>query len=335
MNNKTLHKTRLLLTAWYVLITFCVSVLFSLFIYVGISSQLQQVSKMMKYRKENPQVFLQMPQPPFPEPNISSTQNNIGVVLLSVNIFIVFIATGAGYILAGKSLKPVQKMMEEQHRFISDASHELRAPLTALRTELEVATMKENINEETKKILQSNLEEVLHLQDLSNDLLELNEYKQNKSSKPFVKSSLLDITEQAIDQIIPQAKKKHITIDNQIQDIQISGDKTSLIRLLVILFDNAVKYSMEETRVTLRSRTENKKIDIEVTDQGIGMNTLQTKHIFDRFYRGDPSRSRHDVQGYGLGLSIAKQIVEFHTGSITVQSQVGKGSTFTVSLRLV
>lgn len=335
MKNNMLQKTRYILTGWYVLITMLVSVIFSLVIYFGISAQLKDIPRFIEYSKQNPQFFAQIPKPPFPDPtdvNPKVIEKRIRTTLIVVNVVLVFISAGVGYLLAGKSLKPVKEMVDEQSRFVSDASHELRAPITAIRTELEVASMNDHISEDAQKILKSNLEEIIHLQDLANDLLELNCYEEQEYSAHFTKNSLLDVSEQAISNVIPLAKEKHITIDNQFQDINVLGDKSSLVRLLTILLENAVKYSGNDKTISLNSEIHKGQVLLRLTDQGIGISDKDKRHIFDRFFRADQSRSRHSVSGYGLGLAIAKLIIQKHSGQILVESTPGKGSTFIISL---
>jgi two-component system sensor histidine kinase SenX3 len=126
------------------------------------------------------------------------------------------------------------------------------------------------------------------------------------------------------------AKKKHITILSHVKSYKVLGNNDELINLFVILLDNAVKYSPEKTQITLSSKTIGRTIYIMIKDQGIGIDQKDTEKIFERFYRTDMSRQRSDIGGYGLGLSIAKQIVSQHKGSISVTSTVKKGSVFTI-----
>lgn len=334
-----LQRTRYLLTGWYIFVTLSVSVVFSLFIYMRVSRPLRDISRLSELSTRDPStnVSFPRPQPQFPLPTDVTPEmivTRVRTHLIVVNIILMFVSTIGGYFLAGKSLQPVQEMIDEQNRFISDASHELRAPITAIRTELEVTSMDKHLGSVAQKVLKSNLDEIIHLQNLANDLLELNMYEKKKSAVHFSQCNLLDISERAIISVIPLLKERNSTIDNQLEDVSVWGDKLSLIRLFTILLENAAKYSDSHTVISLRSKHMKENVSIEVIDQGIGISETDKKHIFDRFYRADKARSRNKSSGYGLGLAIACLIVKKHSGKITVTSNPEKGSTFTVFLPL-
>ncbi len=329
------QRTRYILTGWYVLITLVVSIIFSVFIYIGVSIPIRKFSRIEEFRKQNPQLMTQMLEPPFSDSNNVTPETLLGrirITLILVNGALFLVSGVAGYILAGKSLKPVEMMVDEQSRFISDASHELRAPITVIRTGLEVASMNKEIGQEANKVLKSSLTEIIQLQNLANDLLELNKYERSKYIVHFTQNSLLDISEKAITNVAPILQQKHIAVDNQFQDIKIYGEKLSLIRLLTILLENAAKYSDSNKVISLHSKISKNTILLKVVDQGVGITKEEQKFVFDRFYRTDRSRSRHGITGYGLGLAIARLIVQKHNGQISVESLLSQGSTFTVSL---
>ena len=334
-----LQRTRYILTGWYVLITLSVSIVFSVFIYTGVSRPLKDFSRLSELNKQNSVLTTPFPppKPPLPFPTDVTPEMieaRVRTLLILVNIVLVFVSAGTGYFLAGKSLQPVKKILGEQNQFISDASHELRAPLTAIRTDLEVTLMNKQLDKEAQRVLRSNLNEVIYLQNLANDLLELNRYENEKNALHFTPNSLLDISERAITGVLPLLKEKQVTVDNQIQDSKVWGDKSSLVRLCTILLENAIKYSDARKIIALHSKLEGSNLIVKVVDQGIGIDEEDKKRIFDRFYRADKARSRYETPGYGLGLAIASLIVQKHAGHISVKSTFGKGSTFTVSLPL-
>ena len=111
-----------------------------------------------------------------------------------------------------------------------------------------------------------------------------------------------------------------------------SGDHLSLREALVTILDNAVKYSLDKSEVNVTAAKKQGNVEIKIADHGIGIKAADQPYIFDRFYRADTARSKHHADGYGLGLAIAKNIVEMHGGRITVSSRPGKGSVFTVAL---
>ena len=126
------------------------------------------------------------------------------------------------------------------------------------------------------------------------------------------------------------AKKKNISIAAKIPKTKIAGDKRALTELFTVLLDNAIKYSPNKKEVSITARKYDSKVQISVKDNGIGIKKEDLPHIFDRFYRADKSRTKQVVKGYGLGLSIAKRIVSTHNGTITVESEEGKGSAFII-----
>jgi signal transduction histidine kinase len=239
----------------------------------------------------------------------------------------------AGYMLAGRTLNPIADMVDEQNRFITDASHELRTPLTSLKAEIEVNLRDPNLSlDQTKSILKSNLEEVNSLQVLSDGLIRLTQYQQGQNELSFTTVQLSIVIKEAIRKVTNAAKTKHITITNDIRSVNLEGNQTSLTELFVIFLDNAIKYSPKQKTIHLTGKKNNGHIIIEITDQGIGIDEKDIPHLFDRFYRADKSRTKNAAPGYGLGLAIAKQIVDQHNGTIRVTSQLKKGTTFTIEL---
>lgn len=236
------------------------------------------------------------------------------------------------YFLARRTLKPIEESHNALERFTADASHELRTPITAMQSEIEVALMDPKLTlGKAKQQLQSNLEELAKLTALSEGLLKLAQLKDFKLSDKQVQID--SIINEAITRIKPLAKSKNIVINSKVEDgLTVTGDKPSLIEALTIILDNAVKYSPAKTEITITAHKNQKNVDIVVEDNGIGIKATELTHIFDRFYRADAARSKQGADGYGVGLAIAKTITELHHGKITVVSKPGKGSTFTIHL---
>jgi len=321
------------LTGWYLAIIMMMSIGFSLFLYRLYDTELTQ-----GIRRQD--IFFNeiIPQglPGFNE--FRRTQFLEGEKRLKSNLalfnLIVFVAGGAAsYVFARRTLKPIGEAFEAQSRFTADASHELRTPLTAMQTEIEVALRDGDLTKaDAEALLQSNLEEVGKLKALSDGLLKLARDEGSRDS--WKKLHLKALIAEALKSTLPLASKKSIEVINQVDDFQIQGDKTSLVELLVILLDNAIKYSEPSTKIKLTTRKQSQFVSLAVIDHGQGINPYDLPHIFDRFYRADLSRSKEKTNGYGLGLSIAKKIVDVHGGKIEAKSIVGKGSTFIVKLPL-
>jgi two-component system, OmpR family, sensor histidine kinase CiaH len=235
--------------------------------------------------------------------------------------------------LAGRTLKPIADMVDEQNRFISDSSHELRTPLTSLKSAMEVSMRDKKLNiKDAKTLISESIEEVNKLQSLSDSLLQLAQYQKPKTTIEFTKISLNEVVTSAMHKIEPLAKNKSITIQLNSPQITIKGNAYGLIDLCVIILDNAIKYSPNDGKISITTLEKDGVASISIRDEGQGIAQKDIPHIFDRFYRTDSARSKHSTNGYGLGLSIAKKIVETHNGSIHVVSKIGSGSTFTVKL---
>ena len=248
------------------------------------------------------------------------------------NIVIIGLGAVGSYWFARRTLEPIDGAMERQGQFISDASHELRTPLTAMMTETEVGLRDPNLTiDEAKQLLASNLEEAKRLSGLTTNLLELSNGRQHELVLAPV--GLAEVASRAAQQVEPARAKRDTVITNTIAGQRVLGDAHRLEELLVILFDNAIKYSDKKAQITLAAKKHGRTVSLTVRDNGGGITPVDLPHIFDRFYRADASRSTQHIDGHGLGLSIARQIVEAHGGQITAASKVGQGTTFTVKLQ--
>ncbi len=330
------QSARIKLTAWYLLIIMLISIAFSVAIYEVLTSELDRVERIQRLRQERQipmEITPRIPRQPAIDPEvIMETKNRLIEILILINMGILGVSAISGYFLAGRTLRQIKEMVDEQSRFITDASHELRTPLTSLKSEIEVNLRDEDLDlKQAKKILQSNLEEVNNLQYLSDNLIKFTQY-QNKEKPNFAEVNLREISEEAKRKVSNLAKKKNIIIKNQIKNLSLKGDRQSLLELFVIFLDNAIKYSPKEKTVILTSKKIDGLVEIQIIDQGIGIDAGDIPYLFNRFFRVDKSRLRLETGGYGLGLSIAKQIVDEHKGSIKVDSQLDKGTTFFVQL---
>lgn len=335
-----LNKARLKLTAWYLVIIFFISGLFSVAFYQVSTREIQRiVLRTQMIQEEQSGRFNRVLLPPlgFGGPSIEeleAVKQRLLMNLILINGVILVIAGGAAYFLAGRTLMPIKLMVDEQNKFISNSSHELRTPLSTLRAEMESSLLEKHISDKkARQLINSNLEEIGKLQGLSNKLLQLAKLHNPAPTRYEEQISLQEIIESTIKQVKTLTDKKQIKFDISVEDAVVQGEKDSLRELFVILLDNALKYSPQESKISLVSKMNDDEVKILVKDQGIGISEEDQEHIFERFYRSDKSRFQAD--GFGLGLSIAKQIVEKHNGSIKVVSKVGNGSTFTVSLPLV
>ena len=331
------QKARLKLTAWYLLIILLVCFILSAEIFRVQMSEVNRFARAQRVRLENQfPLDPSVPRTQFAiDPDlVAETQARLLINLLVLDGVIIVISGVFGYFLAGKTLYPIKAMLEEQKRFVSDSSHELRTPLTSLKSAMEVALMDKNLSlDEAKKLIEENIEDINRLQKLSDSLIQLT--KEEKVSTKHLnaeKLSTSSLIKASIAQIKPQAKIKKIQIKQNIKNASLKGDKDKIINLLVILLDNAVKYSPENSTITIKTWKTKNFAYFSVKDLGIGIAKKDLPHIFDRFYRADTSRSNNKTPGYGLGLSIAKMIAEDHKGSISVKNNAEHGTIFLVRL---
>jgi signal transduction histidine kinase len=264
---------------------------------------------------------------------IEDTRKRILYRLLIVNGGILIVAGGLGYLLAGRTLNPIAEMVEEQHRFVSDASHELKTPLTSIKTAMEVFLRdKRHTLADASDLIKDSIKDIDKLAQLSESLLRLAHQEGQPSLSLLRDIQLDDVIGDALKRTMPLAKKKQIGVVVGDMKATVSGTRDSLTEVFVILLDNAVKYSPKGSEVSVSGIRRNGMYQISVRDQGMGISVIDQKHIFDRFYRADNARTGGESGGYGLGLSIARKIITEHKGTITVSSREGEGSEFIVTL---
>lgn len=320
-------KARLKLTGWYLFIIMLVSSFFSLGIYQILTREMERGLRTQALR------FIPRERFGFDETILAEVKQRIALNLILVNGGILLFSGFASYFLADKTLKPIEKAMEEQKRFVGDASHELKTPLTSLKTEIEVALRDKKLDlKDAKQLLISNLEEVDKMQSLADYLLLLSRYEDGSKKLDFKEVNLAEVARKAIEGLKCPAKERGIAIEVKLKDAAIRGNALSLIQLASILIDNAVKYNRRGGTVIVKTAKIGSRAILSVKDTGVGIKALDIPYIFNRFYRADSSRSKVNVDGYGLGLSIAKSIAHLHGGKIEVESEPAKGSTFSVTI---
>jgi signal transduction histidine kinase len=330
-------KARLKLTFWYVLIIMIVSLSFSVLAFRGLEFEIGRGLRI--------QAFKFVPRPNYDgnheimilprEDNdiFEEVKRRVLMRLVLINVGILLLSGLAAYFLAGKTLSPIEEMLEDQKRFVADASHELRTPLTAMKTEIEVGLRDKKVDLTTaKNLLKSNLEEIDKMQSLSNYLLTLSRYQNHDVKTGFKKVSTKEMIETALKNVTHLARNKKIKFNTKIDASNIHGDLMSLVQLCTILIDNAVKYSRDNGIVNIYATRVNNLVRIEIEDHGVGIKASEIPYIFNRFYRADSSRSKIKVDGFGLGLSIAQSIVDLHHGKIEVESEIEKGTKISIYL---
>lgn len=243
-------------------------------------------------------------------------------------------AAGIGYVLSGGAMKPVREAYEKQRQFAADASHELRTPLAVVLASADLLRSDPSITSPfLKQVIEDVRDEVKKMTKLVSDLLTVARTDGKANQMRLVRMDLVSAVQQTVRIMRPFAEKKDIVIDEELpKRVEIHADEQKIRQLILILVDNAVKYTPEHGRISVCVQEDRGSVKLSVSDTGIGIAPEHQERIFERFYRVDKARSRR-MGGNGLGLAIAREIVEAHGGSIAVESEPGKGTTFHIRLK--
>lgn len=249
----------------------------------------------------------------------------VSVVML---VFIFFISS----FLTKRSIQPIKEAFDKQKQFISDASHELKTPLAVIHTNVDVLLA--NTENQDTKWLNYIKAEVGRMSHLTNDLLYLTQMDSAEDHQMMKTNFDLSARiEQMLLGLEVVAFEKNIELKyNLLPEAMIYGNPEQLSQVMMILVDNAIKYTPEHGEINLTLTRSTHHTVVTLSNTGMGIATEDLPHVFDRFYRVDKVRSR-DSNSYGLGLAIAKSIVEQHGGKISCESVPGGWTTFVVKLR--
>lgn len=310
------------LTTWYLGILVAVSLLFSIVIY-GIATREITARIDIVQSRFGPEYLLSR------DDQIHQAEANLILALTITNVSIWIIGGFGSYYLARRMLQPIEEAHEAQSRFVSDASHELRTPLASMKTELEVALRDTSLSKkEARELLTSNLEEVNKLSELSSTLLKL--AKLDTSNIKSERVPLQSTIQTAAKRFGTNAKR--VQIEKTIFPLDAVANRLQVEELATILVDNALKYSPPGSKVAVKFIKQKQQAGFAISNEGEGIDQKVLPHIFDRFYQIEKSRTTHNEKGFGIGLSLAKKIVEVHHGELSVSSAPGSTTTFTVLL---
>ncbi len=239
----------------------------------------------------------------------------------------------AGYYLARRAMVPIQASWEKQQQFVADASHELRTPLAVVKSNAELILRHPGHTVEEESIRVTNIvREVRRMTKLVSDLLTLARSDANQSELKLSAVSVNELIEAVAEQFIPLAEMEGLTLQVEIaEQLELVADRERLHQLLVILLDNAIKYTPPPGNILITGNKQGNSLVMTVEDSGQGIPAEDLPRVFDRFYRGDKARSR-EKGGTGLGLSIAKWIVDQHGGKISAGNRAGGGTRFSIVL---
>jgi two-component system, OmpR family, sensor histidine kinase CiaH len=259
--------------------------------------------------------------------------NRLRMTLILVGAGGGIVATLAGFFLAGRVLRPVRLSWQRQTDFVADASHEMRTPLSVIQANLGLVmehahqTVGENL-----EWINNAMSESRRLSKLVQDLLTLARADSETIHIERVPVCISDVVLQVADLFEPIMVSREIQLTaNVYPGLMMVGDRDRLHQLMVILLDNASKFTPSGGKVDVVVNSRFHTVYIEIKDTGCGIPASELPRVFDRFYRADPSRQHGAQGGAGLGLAIAKWIVQAHNGRIQITSEVNQGTTVTLS----
>lgn len=258
-----------------------------------------------------------------------------GTIIFFVSMLALF---AVSYVLSGWALRPVERAWSQQHRFVSDASHELKTPLTVILANMQILQRQESIDAESKRWVTSTIDEATHMKQLVEELLSLAQADERTAAGVSLKDKaenivISDIVEGCCLEFDPVAFERGCLIEESIEPgLCARIGKEAFQRVVRILLDNATKYAPEGTLVRVRLAREGKRSALAVQNLGEVIAPDDLEHLFDRFYRSDKARERQGEGGFGLGLAIARSIVDSFGGSMTARSNEAEGTTITVVL---
>lgn len=246
------------------------------------------------------------------------------------------VAAFLSYFLSGKTLEQIQRMMEEQEAFAADVSHGLRTPLATILMEIEATKRTtKRIPKDVTILLDSVKEEVLHMKHVTEGLLSLVRTGSDPVRSEFRPVELDGLVKGVYEQMIPVARQKQQKMKlDQVDRVEVLGNEDQLKQVLLILVDNAIKYSGKGDEIRLSVAKQKSIAKLVVEDTGRGISKADLPSVFNRFYRSRKAK-KDKVKGTGLGLAIANKILEHHEGGMGVKSKERKGTSFTVTLPVI
>ena len=261
-----------------------------------------------------------------------TAKNELYTALITCAVLLIVMVSVSGYLIMRKSVKPIEEFVDKQVTFVSDASHELRTPLAIVQSKIEniLANPNQSVFDVGEDLAVS-LKEISRLNKLTSDLLALARSDQNRQTYHLEKINLNIILSEIIEPFIEIASFEERELMYNGEDVDVLVDKDKIRELMIILLDNALKYTNEKDEIHITLKSGMFDAIIEVADTGIGISDETKVKIFERFYREDKARSRK-TGGNGLGLSIAKTIVTDLKGKIHVDHNHPKGTKFIITL---
>jgi signal transduction histidine kinase len=341
------HSARLKLTAFYfaILVVFCLMLTFGVRAFTTHELERNDVAQrgaahriFMEYEQSYPDTEPAEPAP-FGDRYFARSQasqadavrQNLNRDFLLLDLILLGVGAVLSYWYAGRTLKPIEEVHEQQKRFTSDASHELRTPLASMKIENEVFLRQKDFTDtEARDLIASNLEEVERLERLATNLLALNHYENIDMS--HAPADTRELVKAAIEHVRRNKGARKIVFTEDIVPATVDVNRVSMVELLTILLENAVKYGPKEGKVEVVGRMRDENYVLTVRDHGPGIAEKDLPHIFERMYRGDKARSGR-VGGHGIGLSLARKIAEANEATLDAGNALDGGAVFTLTLQ--
>ena len=265
-----------------------------------------------------------------------ATLRILALCLLLIALAAAIVTFFISLFFANRSIRPIEEAYNKQKQFIADASHELKTPLAAINTNIDVLLSRDGADDEEKKWLWYIKDEARRMSKLTNDLLYLARADYGNGNQVFSSVSWTDIVKNALLVMEARVFEQNVSLTSEIADgINIAASEEQLKQLVMILLDNAVKYTPSGGGIELRLFKKTSDAYLTVRNTGAGISNADLPHIFDRFYRSDKARTYTENSGYGLGLAIAKAITESFNGTISAESKTDSYTLFTVKIPLL
>jgi signal transduction histidine kinase len=258
---------------------------------------------------------------------ISITRNFFFWTILTLVVVLVF-----GAVMIWRAMAHERSLLKIKSDFVSSVSHEFKSPLTSIRA-LTDRMQAGKVKEEAKRMEYFSIisQDVDRLSRLVTNILDFSKIEEGKKEYEFLETDIAKWLGRTVEKYRKTETSKgmnfHLDVDNNCPHILM--DSNALSQVLYNLMDNAVKFSGEKSEIHIKLTSNEEQITLEVMDEGIGIDREDMEQIFDKFYQGR-NATQHAVQGTGLGLTLVKHVVEAHDGSISVESDVGKGSNFKI-----
>ena len=322
------------LTAWYMTILVAISLLFSVIIYELATSEISSRLERLQVRVEGSTDTVDLPGSlsldDIRRSQTDEARVSIFVGLVYTNMAIIGVGGIGAFLLARRTLRPIEQAHDRQARFISDASHELRTPLAIMKSEIQVLLRDVSPSKaEMLEVLRSNLDEVDKLSQLSTSLLQLSRLDETaiqRTDKIQLEDMLLDTLQR-----FKPYDTDRFSMSFPTEPLFIEGNHSLLIELFSIIIDNAAKHGHPHTPIVLSASSDGRTCRIDVRNRSEPIPEEELDRIFDRFYQIDTARATSH-KGYGLGLALARSIVSSHDGTIRMTNEPSKYVTCTVLL---